>query len=95
MERLIILISIVGTTIIAYQLHSYQKKRKASKHIGKVIFTGTFVASLVVFPISFLMDKPVAYYMGASAIFLFFLSINGFAITKILEMTEARQQRNL
>ena len=95
MERIIILVLIVGTTIIAYLLHSFQKKRKAKRHVGKVIFTETFIASLVVFPINFLMEEPLAYYTGASAIFLFFLSINGLAVTKILEMSEARQQRNL
>lgn len=95
MERIIILVLIVGTAIIAYLLHSYQKKREAKRHIGKSFFTGTFIVSLIVFPVSFLMEEPFAYYMAASAIFLFFLSINGFAITKILEMSEARQQRNL
>ncbi|KAA0956124.1 hypothetical protein FQ085_14870 [Planococcus sp. ANT_H30] len=95
MERIIILVLIVGTTIIAYLLHSYQKKREEKRHVGKSLFMGTFIVSLVVFPVSFLMKEPFAYYMGVSAIFLFFLSINGFAITKILEMSEARQQQNL
>ena len=95
MERIVILILIIGTTIVAYLLHSYQKKRRANRHIGKVLFTGTLFVSLVVFPISFLLDEPLAYYMGASGIFIFFLSINGFAMTKMLELTEARQRKNL
>ena len=95
MESIIMLILIVMTTAIAYLLHSYHKKRETKRHVGKLLFTGTFIASLVVFPTNFLMNEPFAYYTGASAIFLFFLSINGFAVIKILEMTEARQQKNL
>lgn len=94
MESIIMLVLIVGTTAVAHLLHSYQKRRESKRHIGKALFTVTFIASLFVFAANFLIDKPFDYYIGASGIFMFFLSINGYGVIKIIEMFELRQQKN-
>lgn len=88
MENFIILAFFVGINITAYFLHALQKRRKCKRHIGEVVFLSTFIASIPIFALSDLLDEPYDYYIGVFGIFMFFLSINGFGVTKILKAVD-------
>lgn len=88
MENLIILAFFVATNLTAYFLHALQKRKRFKRHIGEMVFLSTFIASIPIFALSYLLNEPYDYYIGVFGIIMFFLSINGFGISKILEAVD-------
>lgn len=62
MEIEIVLLSVLGSLLLAYLLHVLHKRRDLKKHMGNLIFTSLLIISLILFPVTFLSEDGMVYF---------------------------------
>ena len=86
MEIEIVLLLVFCSLVIAYLLHTFQKKREhVRRHIGDMFFTSILVISLVIIFISILVGGWNGLFLAAIGVYLLIPSLSGLILTKVLK----------